>query len=98
MAEFAYNNIKNASISYTFFKLNCGYYFCVCYKEVINLCSKSKSANKLLTELQVLITVYWKNLYHVQKLQKQAYNKAAKPKSYASGNKFWLNKKYIKIK
>ena len=31
-------------------------------------------------------------------LQKQAFNKAVKPKSYAFGHKVWLNNKYIKTK
>ena len=39
-----------------------------------------------------------KNLYHAQELQKQAYNKAIKPRSYIFSNKVWLNSKYIKIK
>ena len=39
-----------------------------------------------------------KNLYHVKKLQKQAHNKNVKFKSYAPGNKIWLNSKYIKTK
>ena len=38
------------------------------------------------------------NFYHAQKLQKQAYNKGVKPKSYAPSNKVWLNSKYIKTK
>ena len=33
MAEFAYNNIKNANINYTTFELNCGYHPRVFYKE-----------------------------------------------------------------
>ena len=36
MAEFAYNNAKNASTGYTPFKLNCGYYPWVSYKEDLN--------------------------------------------------------------
>lgn len=39
-----------------------------------------------------------KNLYHTQKLQKRAYNKSTKPQSSASGDKIWLNCKYLKIK
>ena len=39
-----------------------------------------------------------KNLYHAQKLQKQAYNKGVKPQSYSSSKKVWLNSKYIKTK
>ena len=42
--------------------------------------------------------VYCKNFHHVQKLQKWAYNKGIKPKSYASGEKAWLNRKYIRAK
>ena len=39
-----------------------------------------------------------KNLQHAQKLQKRAYDKGTKPKSYAFGKKIWLNSKYIKTK
>ena len=56
------------------------------FEKNINPCSKSKSADKLLTELQKLMTVCRKNLYHSQELQKQAYNKSVKPESYTSGN------------
>ena len=72
MAEFGYNNAKNANTGHTPFELNCGYYPWVSYEEDINPRSKSKSANKLLAELQELITVCYKNLYHAQELQKQA--------------------------
>ena len=44
------------------------------------------------------MTVCWKNLYHAQGLQKQAHDKGVKPKSYAPGDKVWLNSKYIKTK
>ncbi len=36
MAEFAYNNAKNASTGYTPFKLNCGYYLQAFYKKDVN--------------------------------------------------------------
>ena len=36
MAKFVYNNAKNAGISYTSFKLNYGYYYCVFFKKDIN--------------------------------------------------------------
>ena len=42
--------------------------------------------------------VCWKNLYHPQELQKQAHDKGVKPRSYASGDKVWLNSKYLKTK
>ena len=44
------------------------------------------------------MTVCKKNLYHAQKLQKQAHNKGVKPRSYTPGDKDWLNSKYIKTK
>lgn len=52
----------------------------------------------MLAKLQKLIIIYWENLHHAQELQKQAYDKDVKPKSYAPGNKVWLNSKYLKIK
>ncbi len=36
MAEFAYNNVKNASTSYTSFELNCGYHPKTSYKEDVD--------------------------------------------------------------
>ena len=38
------------------------------------------------------------NLRHAQEFQKQAHDKDVKPRSYASGDKVWLNSKYIKTK
>ena len=70
MAKFAYNNAKNASTGYTLFKLNCGYYFCMSYKDDVDPCSKSKLAYKLLAELRELMIIYQENFYHAQKLQK----------------------------
>ena len=51
MAEFAYNNTKNASTGYTPFELNYDYHLRVFFKEDTNLCSKSKSVDELLSEL-----------------------------------------------
>ena len=67
MAEFAYNNIKNASTGYTLFELNCGYHPCVFYKkeEILNSRSKSKTAEELFSKLQELMIIYQQNLYHV---------------------------------
>lgn len=98
MTKFAYNNAKNANTSYTSFELNCGYHPYVTYKEDVNLCSKSKSANEFLVELKELMTIYHENLYHAQELQKQAHNKSVKSRSYTLSNKVWLNRKYIKTK
>ena len=70
MAKFAYNNIKNASTNHMLFELNCGYHLCVFFEEDTNLHFWLKSANKLSAELEDLMTVCQKNLYHAQKLQK----------------------------
>ena len=98
MAKFAYNNTKNANTSHTLFELNCGYYLCVSFEENINPCSRLKTADKLSTELKKLMTVCRENVHHAQELQKQAYNKGIKPKSYTPGGKIWLNSKYLKTK
>ena len=49
-------------------------------------------------ELQDLMTVCQENLHNAQELQKQAYDKGVKPRSYKPSNKVWLNNKYIKTK
>ena len=98
MAEFTYNNAKNASTGYTPFELNCGYHSCVSFEKDTNSHFQSKTANGLLAELQELMTICRENLYYAQKLQKQADNKGVKSKSYAPGDKVWLNSKYLKIK
>ena len=98
MAEFTYNNAKNASTGLTSFELNCGYHFWVSYQEDIEPSFKSRSADKLLAELQELITVCRKNLHHGQEFHKQAHNIRVKPRSYDPSNKVWLNSKYIKTK
>ena len=98
MAEFAYNNAKNASTGHTPFELNCGYHPRVSYEEDIDPRSKSKLADELSAELQELMTVCRENLHHAQELQKRAHNKGVKPKSYIPGDKVWLNSKYLKTK
>ena len=75
MAEFAYNNAKNASTGHTPFELNCGYHPRMSYKEDVDPRSQSKSADKLSAELKELMIVCQKNLYHTQELQKWAHNK-----------------------
>ena len=64
MAEFAYNNVKNASSGHTPFKLNCGYHSRMSYKDDVDLCSKSKSADELLAELREPMIVCRKNFYY----------------------------------
>ena len=47
IAEFAYNNAKNASTGYTPFELNCGYHPRISYEEDLYSRSKSRIAEKL---------------------------------------------------
>ena len=96
MAEFAYNNAKNASTGHTVFELNCDYHPRMLYKKKVDSRSRSKSADKLLAELRELMIFCQENLHHTQEFQKRIYNKDVKPRSYASDDKVWLNSKYIK--
>ena len=98
MAEFAYNNAKNASSGHTPFELNCDYHPQMSYKDDVNPCFKFKSADDLSAKLRELMIVCRENLYHAQEFQKRAHNKGVKPRSYASNDKVWLNSKYIKTK
>ena len=98
MAEFVYNNAKNASNNHTLFELNCSYHPRVFFKEDTNPRSCLKTADKLVAELQELMTICQENLYHAQELQKRAYNKGVKPRNYAPSDKVWLSSKYIKTK
>ena len=77
------------------FEFNYKYHLWIFYEEDIDTYFKFKLANKLSKELKKLIIVWQENLYYTQKLQKQAYNKDVKPKSYIFKNKVWLNSKYI---
>ena len=61
-------------------------------------CFQSKSANELSVELRELMIICQENLYHAQKLQKQAHDKRVKPWTHIPGEKVWLNSKYIKTK
>ena len=58
MAKFAYNNTKNTNTDHMLFELNYGYHPYVLFKEDINSLFRLKIANKLLAELQELMTVY----------------------------------------
>ncbi len=64
IAEFVYNNAKNTSSGHTPFKLNCGYYSKVSFKEDIDLRLRSCFTNKLVEELRELIEVFYQNLLH----------------------------------
>ncbi len=98
MAEFAYNNAKNASTSHTPFELNCGYHLRVSFEKDIDPRSRSRSANELAEELRKLMEICCQNLLYAEELQKRADDKGVKSRSYAPGEKVWLNSKYIKTK
>ena len=98
MAEFTYNNAKNASTGHTPFELNCGYHPRMSYEEDVDPRSQSKSADKLSADLRELMIVCQENLHHAQEHQKRAHNKRVKPRSYSPGKKVWFNSKYIKTK
>ncbi len=98
MAEFAYNNAKNTSTGHTPFKLNYSYHPRVSFEEDVNPRSRSCSTNELVEILRELIEVCCQNLLHTQELQKRAYDKGVQSRSYAPGEKIWLNSKYIKMK
>ena len=68
------------------------------YEEDVDPRSQSKSADELSAELRELMIVCRENLHHAQELQKRAHDKGVKPRSYAPGEKVWLNSKYIKTK
>ena len=87
MAKFAYNNAKTASTGHTSFELNYGYHPRVLFKKNVDPYLKSCSADKLAKELRKLIEVYCQNLFYAQELQKRAYNKGVKSRSYALSNK-----------
>ena len=70
MAEFAYNNTKNASTGYTLFELNCGYHPYVFYKNNLDSRLKSRTVEEQFLELQELMTVCQQKLYHAQEFQK----------------------------
>ena len=64
MAEFAYNNAKNASIGHTPFELNYDYHLWTSYEENINPHSQFKSTNELGTKFRELMTICRKNFQH----------------------------------
>ena len=98
MAEFAYNNFKNASMGHMPFKLNCGYHLCVFFQGKYDTRSRSSSEETMAIELRELMNVYCQNLLHAQDFQKRAYDKGIKLRSYIPGEKIWLNSKHIKTK
>lgn len=68
MAEFAYNNVKNATTNHTLFEFNYDYHLCIFFEDEFDFCTRFYSANKLVKELGELISIYQQNLFHAQKL------------------------------
>ena len=98
MAEFVYNNTKNASTGHTPFEVHYGFHPRVSFEDYIDFCSRSRLADELAKKLRELMNICQQNLFHAQELQKRAYDKGIKPQSYAPDEKVWLNSKYIKTK
>ncbi len=65
MAEFAYNNAKNANTGHIPFELNYSYYPRVFFEEDVNPRSRFRFANELTKELRELIEVCCKNLLYI---------------------------------
>ena len=57
MAEFTYNNAKNAITGHITFELNCRFHLNASYEEDVHPRSQSKAANELATELRDLMTM-----------------------------------------
>ncbi len=68
ITEFVYNNTKNAVTSHTLFELNYGFYPQISFKKDVDLCSRSRLANKLANELKKLIEIFCQNLFYVQEV------------------------------
>ena len=98
MTEFTYKNVKNASISHTSLKLNCSYHPQVFFKDNIDFCSKYYFANQTGKRAKKINRYLPIKPIPRSKTPKKLYDKGVKPQNYASGEKIWLNSKYIKIK
>lgn len=57
MAKFAYNNVKNVSISYTLFEFSYKYYSQIFFQEKANQIQKFELAKKLIKELKEVMFV-----------------------------------------
>ena len=98
IAEFAYNNAKNASTGHMLFELNYGFHPRVFFEDDIDPHSRFCSANKQIKELRKSMDICQQNLLHAQELQKKLHDKGVKSQNYAPEEKVWLNSKYIKTK
>ena len=64
MAEYAYNNARNASNGQTPFEMNCGYHSHIFFEEETFPCFQPKIADELSAKLQKIMTVCWENFHH----------------------------------
>ncbi len=62
MVEFAYNNAKNPNTDHISFELNCSYHLQTFYEKDTNPRFQSKLADKQVTKLKELMTIYKENL------------------------------------
>ena len=88
IAEFAYNNVKNASTGYTPFELKCSHHPYVFYKENVNPLSQSKLVDDLANDLKELIIICQKNLQHAQNFRSKPTIKAQSLKTMPPATKF----------
>lgn len=65
VTEFDYKNAKNASTTHTLLKLNCGYHLYVSFMNLIDLCLRPRSINKLAEELNDLMLFCQQNLLYI---------------------------------
>lgn len=68
IAESAYKNTQNTSISYISFELNYAFHFRACYKKDVYPYYKSKSGNKRVAVLYQLMSKCKENLSYTQDL------------------------------
>ena len=78
IAEFEYNNAKNASTGHMPFEFSYGFHPRVFFDDDVDFYSRSRSANELAKELRELIDICQQNLLHAWELQKKAHNKGVK--------------------
>ena len=68
MAEFVYNNAKNASTSHTLFKLNYSFNSRIFFDDDVAYRSRSYFADELAKELKEQIDICQQNLFYAQEL------------------------------
>lgn len=98
MAEFAYNNVYNASIRMSPFMANLGYDPRMSWEEAPDPKSCAKAALDNVQELCQLTSVLRESLQRAQNDQAKFKDKRTKPRTYKVGEKVYLNGKNIRTK